>query len=164
MRDVRWNLMGANERFDTLVDLQVTSDMRVRERVERLTCPLTGQSVADAWALERAHLSPLPETLPTPFDLQVSRAVNTDSLVWFEGREYGVPFAYINHTVQVRAAVIRVDPAEDLFLALAVENQARLIVSGDQHLRALQEYAHVPIVTPGEAVEVVKKRRAHGGR
>ena len=87
MRDVRWNLISVNEGFGTLVDLQFTSDVLVRQRADRLTCPVTGQSVADAWALQRAHLSPLSETLLTPCDLRVSRAVNTDSLVWFEGRE-----------------------------------------------------------------------------
>ena len=54
-------------------------------------------------------------------------------------------------------AIISEDPSDDLFLALAVENQARLLVSGDQHLLALMEYERVPIVTPGEAVEVVKE-------
>jgi predicted nucleic acid-binding protein len=52
-------------------------------------------------------------------------------------------------------ALIPEDPSDDLFLALAVENQARLIVSSDQHLLALKACEGVPIVTPGEAVEVV---------
>ena len=54
-------------------------------------------------------------------------------------------------------AVISEDPSDDLFLALAVENQALLVVSGDQHLLALMEYERLPIVTPGEAVDVVKE-------
>jgi len=54
-------------------------------------------------------------------------------------------------------AVISEDPSDDLFLALAVENRAHLIVSGDRHLLALKEYDHLPIVTPGEAVDVVKE-------
>ena len=56
--------------------------------------------------------------------------------------------------------VVAEDPSDALFLALAVENQARLIVSGDQHLLALKEYGRVPVVTPGEAVDVVKELRA----
>jgi putative PIN family toxin of toxin-antitoxin system len=52
-------------------------------------------------------------------------------------------------------AVVAEDPTDDLFLVLAVENQARLIVSGDQHLLALKEHQRIPIVTPGEAVDVV---------
>ena len=58
-------------------------------------------------------------------------------------------------------AVISEDPSDDLFLALAVENQACLIVSGDQHLLALKEYERLPIVTPGEAVDVVRELLAH---
>lgn len=53
--------------------------------------------------------------------------------------------------------VISGDPSDDLFLALAMENQARLIVSGDQHLLALKEYQRLSIVTPGEAVGIVKE-------
>ena len=53
------------------------------------------------------------------------------------------------------AAIIADDPSDDLFLALASQSQARLIVSGDRHLLDLQEYEHIPIVTPGEAVEVI---------
>ena len=54
-------------------------------------------------------------------------------------------------------AVISEDPSDDLFLALAVENQALLVISGDQHLLALKEYERLSIVTPGEAVDVVKE-------
>ena len=54
-------------------------------------------------------------------------------------------------------AIVSEDPSDDLFLALATENQGRLIVSGDQHLLSLKEYQRIPIVTPGEAVELVKR-------
>ena len=57
-------------------------------------------------------------------------------------------------------AVITEDPSDDLFLALAVENHASLIVSGDQHLLALKEHKSFPIVTPGEAVHVVEELMA----
>ena len=54
-------------------------------------------------------------------------------------------------------AIISDDPSDDLFLALAIENQGRLIVSGDQHLLSLKEYEGIPIVRPGEAVEVIRE-------
>ena len=41
------------ERFKTLAELQTASDRRVLESAERLRCPLTGQSVAESWHLER---------------------------------------------------------------------------------------------------------------
>ena len=72
----------------------------MRESAERLRCPLTGQSVADSWQLERPHLAPLPQTLPTPFDTQVQRPVGRDGLVRFDGREYGVPIACVGGAVQ----------------------------------------------------------------
>lgn len=52
------------------------------------------------------------------------------------------------------------DPSDDLFLALASENRGRLLVSGDQHLLSLREYEGIPIVTPGEAVVVVRELMA----
>ena len=51
-----------------------------------------GTSVAEAWARERALLTPLPEPLPEPFDVVVMRPVGRDGLVCFEGRQYSVPF------------------------------------------------------------------------
>ena len=49
------------------------------------------------------------------------------------------------------------DPSDNLFLALAVSSQASLLVSGDQHLLDLTEYEKISIVTPGEAVFLVRK-------
>lgn len=56
--------------------------------------------------------------------------------------------------------VIRDDASDDLFLALAAENGARLIVSGDRHLLAVKEYKRVPIIAPGDAVDVVNELAA----
>ena len=109
VRDVRWNLIRRNERFETLAELQTASDLRVLESAERLRCPLTGQSVAESWQVERPHLAPLPETLPTPFDTQVQRPVGRDGLVRFDGREYGVPFACVGRAVQVRGCAATVE-------------------------------------------------------
>lgn len=53
--------------------------------------------------------------------------------------------------------VIREDPSDNLFLALASENGASLIVSGDTHLLSLKEYELIQIVTPGEACEVIQR-------
>jgi len=49
------------------------------------------------------------------------------------------------------------DPFDNLFLALALENSAHLIVSGDHHLLQLREYRHIQIVTPSEACKVIEK-------
>ena len=47
------------------------------------------------------------------------------------------------------------DPFDNLFLALASENRARLIISGDKHLLEMEEYQHIQIVTPSEACQVI---------
>jgi len=49
------------------------------------------------------------------------------------------------------------DPFDNLFLALALENSAHLIVSGDHHLIQLREYRHIQIVIPSEACRVIEK-------
>jgi len=48
------------------------------------------------------------------------------------------------------------DPFDNLFPALASENKARLIVSGDKHLLDLEEYQRIQIVTPSEACQVIE--------
>lgn len=48
------------------------------------------------------------------------------------------------------------DPFDNFFLALASENTARLIVSGDKHLLTLEEYSGIQIVTPSEACRVIE--------
>jgi putative PIN family toxin of toxin-antitoxin system len=63
--------------------------------------------------------------------------------------EYVLPFAEMVTVVET-PAIIREDPADDKFLALAAAGRARYIVSGDNHLLALREYRRVKIVTARE--------------
>ena len=42
------------------------------------------------------------------------------------------------------------DPKDDKFLELAIDGNARLIVSGDSHLRDLHPFRGIAIVAPGE--------------
>jgi putative PIN family toxin of toxin-antitoxin system len=51
---------------------------------------------------------------------------------------------------------IEEDPFDNVFLALASEGKARLIISGDRHLLSLKEYRSVHIVTPSETVTIVE--------
>ena len=48
------------------------------------------------------------------------------------------------------------DPFDNFFLALASQNNARLMISGDRHLLDLREYKHIQIVTPSEACQVIE--------
>jgi putative PIN family toxin of toxin-antitoxin system len=46
------------------------------------------------------------------------------------------------------------DPDDDRILECAVEAQAQIVVSGDHHLLALQEYKSILIVTPRRFLEL----------
>jgi hypothetical protein len=109
IRDVKWLQVREGERFASLEALQETTDERIAERASRLICPVTGKSVRDSFELERVHLRPLPNLLPTPFDVQVSRVVRRDCTVSFEGRHYSVPFGLVGRSVSVRGCETTVE-------------------------------------------------------
>ncbi len=52
--------------------------------------------------------------------------------------------------------IIREDPFDNLFLALASEGKAQLVISGDSHLLGLGSYMGIQIVTPHEACKVIE--------
>ena len=52
--------------------------------------------------------------------------------------------------------VITQNPFDNIFLALASEHEAHLIVSGDHHLLDLKEYNSIQILTPSLAVQVIE--------
>ena len=53
-------------------------------------------------------------------------------------------------------SIITDDPFDNIFLALASENKAHLIISGDHHLLDLREYNSIQILTPSLAVQVIE--------
>ena len=101
-RDLRETVDPRREVFDSLEQLRSVTDARLQERAARLRCPLTGTSIAKTREQERRRLTPLPETLPEPFDVVVRRPVEIDCLVSFEGRRYSVPFRFVGQEVEVR--------------------------------------------------------------
>lgn len=109
IRDVKDVLVAEEEAFADLASLQAVTDERTLERVKTLVCPVTGRSIHDSWQDEMRALRPLPPTLPTPFDTQVSRPVSDDCLVSFEGRQYQVPFVLMRRQVEVRGCVDTVE-------------------------------------------------------
>jgi hypothetical protein len=100
--DVKFLQVRKGESFASLDALQSITEERRMKRSRKLLCPLTGRSVYDTWLEEQSFLRPLPLTLPTPFDVQVTRPVEDDCLVSFEGRRYQVPFTHMGRDVQVR--------------------------------------------------------------
>lgn len=58
----------------------------------------------------------------------------------------GIEFVVIDNDLHV----IEADPADDKFLECALTARAACIVSGDKHLKGLQEYQGVAIISPSE--------------
>lgn len=164
VRDQRAACNPTGRVFESLEALQAWTDSRLTERTLRRRCPMTGGTVAEAWERERALLTPLPETLPAPFDIVVDRPVGIDGLVNFEGRHYSVPFRFVRQTVEVRglAGSVQVLKGCEVVATHPRGTEARL-VKDDSHYqgtsterviappplgrmgRRLQELAAVPV-------------------
>jgi putative PIN family toxin of toxin-antitoxin system len=57
--------------------------------------------------------------------------------------------------VRRRLVVVRRDPDDDKFLECAVTGRARYLVTGDRHLRELDSFRGITIVTVGEFLELM---------
>jgi hypothetical protein len=101
---VRLGRLRANpgrRQFDSMEHLQSWSDERILRWSEKATCPATGMTVRESWEGELDRLRPI-EQMPTPFDVVVTRPVQKDCMVYFEGRSYPVPFSHVGQLVEVR--------------------------------------------------------------
>lgn len=109
-------------------------DERARVLMDRLICPVTGTTVAEAFRAEQEVLQPLP-TMAEPFDVVVTRRVSRDCLISFEGRRYSVPFAWVGRHVDVwgtlRHVVIR--GAGEELARHARGTQARLLIDPEHY-------------------------------
>lgn len=88
-------------------ELQHLLDADAARLLDRLQCPVTGTSVREAWEAEKKLLQPLP-TMGEPFDVVITRTVQRDCLISFEGRRYSVPFAWLGRHVEVRGTLAHV--------------------------------------------------------
>jgi transposase len=95
--------------FDSLADLQGWTDRELERWASQRLCPATGESVQASWQAEQTRLRPL-GLLPEVFDVAVTRPVQRDCTVSFEGRTYSVPFVLCGRVVEVRgcAEVVQV--------------------------------------------------------
>jgi|GEM_PF-314132 len=95
--------------FATLADLQGQTDEQLLASDAERLCPATGRTVQESWRYEQVRLRP-PAVLPEPFDLALTRPVQPDCTVSFEGRSYSVPFRLCGRLVEVRgcASVVQV--------------------------------------------------------
>lgn len=97
----RLRLDPKRRRFDGPEELQAWTDERIEDWSRGAICPATGETVHASWQAECERLRPLP-ILPEPFDVVVTRWVERDCLVAFEGRRYAVPFEHVAQAVEVR--------------------------------------------------------------
>jgi len=64
--------------------------------------------------------------------------------------------AAIMTTGLIKVNVIEADPADDKYLACALEAQAGYIISGDHHLLDLKSFQGIKIMTPGAFLESIR--------
>jgi transposase len=99
--------------WNSLAELQAATDREDEQRAARCICPATGKTVLETWREEQLLLTPLPEILPEPFDVVVTRRVGIDCMVAFEARQYSVPFVLVGETVEIRGCHGRVQVLAD---------------------------------------------------
>lgn len=88
--------------FASLEQLQKWTDQELTRWGRQRLCPATGECVEASWHAEQARLRPLPATLPLAFDVALTRTVQKDCTISFEGRTYSVPFVLCGLRVEVR--------------------------------------------------------------
>jgi len=113
------NKVGAVQRrlrlrgpYQGLAALQGDSDEQLARWDGRRVCPATGRTVQESWLEEQKALRPLP-LLPEVFDVAVTRPVQKDCTVNFEGRAYSVPFVLCGLAVEVRGCAASVQVVHD---------------------------------------------------
>jgi len=98
--DYRAGASPYGRRWNDVAELQAWSDEGREARWAKRKCPATGTSVLEAHQAELPLLGPV-DALPEPFDLAVTRRVNKDCTIQFEGRSYSVPFQHVGREVEV---------------------------------------------------------------
>ncbi len=116
--------------FDGLEGLQGWTDQELDRWTQKRICPVTGESVHVSWQAEQIHLRPLPPVLPLTFDVAVTRTVQKDCTISFEGRTYSVPFVLCGLSVEVRgcACVVQVFHEGDVVAQHPRHSRARILL------------------------------------
>lgn len=56
---------------------------------------------------------------------------------------------------RIRVSIVKDDPDDNKFLALAKETKANYVISGDPHLTKLDKYKGIPVVTPDQFLDII---------
>lgn len=120
--------------FSDLAQLQQQTDEQLTASDSRRNCPVTGLSVQQSFEGETRLLRPLP-ILPEPFDLVVTRTVQRDCTVNFEGRTYSVPFVLCGLSVELRgcSGVVQVWHQGAIVAQHARHTTQRLLIEPDHY-------------------------------
>lgn len=94
--------------FADLDDLQAQDDAWSVEVAAQRHLRRLGARVAEAWAVERRFLHPLPDPLPDT-DLALDTRVGRDAFVRVAGADYSVPPAFVGRRVAVRLSPRQVE-------------------------------------------------------
>jgi hypothetical protein len=162
--NLKRQLRLAGQHFDGLAPLQEWTDQELNRWAAGHVCPSTGDSIEVSWQQEVAYLRPLPAVLPLAFDLALTRTVQKDCTIHFEGRVYSVPFTYCGLAVTVHgcADVIQVLHQGQLVAQHPRHSRQRLVLdpahyegAGDDRVsppvplgqmgRKLQELLQLPV-------------------
>jgi len=143
VRDVRRRLGIGTRSFESLAALQSYTEERLAASSLRRRCPATGESVEESWRRERELLR-RPDRYPRVFDVAVTRRVQLDATVSFEGRVYSVPFLLVGLDVEVRgcAGVVEIRQGRDVVAEHPRGTKERLLIDpahyegpGDERVR-----------------------------
>jgi transposase len=151
VRTVRGDLDLKGRRFMDLKHLQMWTDRKVSARMLRSLCPATGKSVSESLAEERRLLRPLPDRMPEIMDSCVAQQVSPDCLVWFERRQYSVPFLHVLERVEVRgyAGEVRIY-AQGQLVAVHPRGTERRLVIDPEHYEGEGDGRVIPPVPLGK--------------
>ena len=103
--------------FTSMQHLQEYTDAKLEAESQRRICPATGKTVAESWQNERPLLTPLPATLPEPFDLikpvrstKTVQSVLKGARTSCRSRKWGVPWKYGVALKTLRCAMRKREP------------------------------------------------------
>jgi transposase len=113
VRNLKRRLPRLGQRFAGLEGLQSGTDEELIGWGRQRVCPATGDTVEASWLAEQALLRPLPPVLPLAFDVALTRSVQKDCTISFEGRVYSVPFVLCGLQVEVHGCAEVVQVLQD---------------------------------------------------
>ena len=136
--------------FGSLTELQQQTDKQLAALDGQRLCPVTGQSVQQSFEAELRLLRPLP-VLPEPFELALTRTVQRDCTVHFEGRVDSVPFRLCGLAVEVRGCggVVQVWHEGRLVAEHPRQTQERLVLD-PSHYDGVGDERVIPPVPLGQ--------------